>query len=93
MFRKSMPQGEGMLFTFARRKVQTFWMKNTCIALDMLFIDSDGLIVGIEENVPTMNTNTYSAGCESLYVLEVNAGWTRRQGVKSGQRVIFEGID
>jgi uncharacterized membrane protein (UPF0127 family) len=87
MYRKSMPQDEGMLFVFDQRRVHRFWMKNTCIALDMLFIDTDGLIVGIEENVPTMNERSYHAGCPSLYVLEVNAGWSRRHGVQAGQLV------
>ena len=87
MYRTSMPEGEGMLFVFEQRRVLTFWMHNTCIPLDMIFIDHDGVIVGIEENVPTMNDNTYHVGCPSLYVLEVNAGWARRHGVRAGQRV------
>jgi uncharacterized membrane protein (UPF0127 family) len=87
MYRKSMAQGEGMLFVFGQRRVHRFWMKNTCIALDMMFIDRDGLIVGIEENVPTMNETSYHVGCPSLYVLEANAGWARRHGVKAGQLV------
>jgi uncharacterized membrane protein (UPF0127 family) len=87
MYRTSMPEGEGMLFVFQQRRVLTFWMHNTCIPLDMLFIDHDGVIVGIEENIPTMNDDTYHVGCPSLYVLEVNAGWARRHGVRAGQRV------
>jgi hypothetical protein len=92
MYRTSMADDRGMLFVFERRTVQRFWMKNTCIPLDMLFIDQDGLIVGIEENVPTLNTNSYQAGCPSLYVLEVNAGWCANNGVEPGQRVRLEGL-
>ncbi len=92
MYRTSLPEDEGMLFIFAERRVHRFWMKNTCISLDMLFIDHDGLIVGIEENVPTMNERTYQVGCPSQYVLEVNAGWARRHGVRAGQWVTFEGV-
>lgn len=92
MLRKSMPENKGMLFVFEERKVQEFWMHNTCIPLDMMFIDKDGFITGIEENVPTMNDNTYSSGCSSTYVLEVNAGWSRSHGVMPGQFVKIEGL-
>jgi uncharacterized membrane protein (UPF0127 family) len=89
MYRKSMPEEHGMLFAFdgEPRHVHTFWMRNTCIPLDMLFLDDDGLIVGVLENVPTLNTAMRSVPCASSYVLEVNAGWSRRHGVRAGQRV------
>jgi uncharacterized membrane protein (UPF0127 family) len=92
MFRKQLDETRGMIFRFEEREDHTFWMKNTCIPLDMLFIDGDGVIVGIEENVPTLNESSYHVGCPSNYVLEVNAGWARRHGVVAGQRVILEGI-
>jgi uncharacterized membrane protein (UPF0127 family) len=92
MYRKSMPDDHGMIFLFEEREEHTFWMKNTCIPLDMLFIDDDGTIVGIEENTPTMTERTFSVGCPSRYVLELNAGWTRRHGVTAGQKVRLEGL-
>ncbi len=92
MFRKSMPENEGMIFKFKERVNHTFWMHNTCIPLDMLFIDSDGTIVGIEENTPTMNDSTFEVGCPSTYVLELNAGWARSHGVVAGQKVKIEGL-
>jgi uncharacterized membrane protein (UPF0127 family) len=85
MYRKSLPEDKGMLFDLHTRTDQTFWMHNTCIPLDLLFIDEDGLIVGIVENAPTLNDIPRSVGCPSRYVLEVNAGWSRRNGVKAGQ--------
>jgi uncharacterized membrane protein (UPF0127 family) len=91
MYRTSLGEDEGMLFVFEQRRTHRFWMKNTCIPLDMLFIDYDGLIVGIEENVPTLNQNNYQVPCPSQYVLEVNAGWTRKHGVRAGQRVELPG--
>jgi len=93
MYRTSLPQDEGMLFVFDQRRVHAFWMKNTCLPLDMLFIDHDGLIVGIEQNVPTMNRRSYQVGCPSTYVLEVNAGWAHHHGVKAGQRVRFDNVE
>ncbi|WP_437751145.1 DUF192 domain-containing protein [Sorangium sp. So ce1389] len=92
MYRKSMPENRGMIFVFEQRSNHAFWMHNTCIQLDMLFIDSDGTIVGIEENTPTLNDSTFEVGCPSTYVLELNAGWARRHGVVAGQKVRLEGI-
>ncbi|HEX7602742.1 MAG TPA: DUF192 domain-containing protein, partial [Polyangiaceae bacterium] len=65
------------------------WMHNTCISLDMMFIDEDGTIVGILENVPTLNDEARTVGCPSRYVLEVNGGWSRRHGVSAGQKAVI----
>ncbi len=92
MYRTSMADDKGMLFVFETREEHSFWMHNTCIPLDMIFIDHDGLIVGIEENTPTLSDDTFTAGCASKYVLEVNAGWSRANGVKPGQWVKIEGL-
>lgn len=92
MFRKDLPEEEGMLFVFERQRPLSFWMKNTCLPLDMLFIDEGGVIVGIEDNVPTLNQRSYRVRCPAKYVLEVNAGWAARHGVEPGQRVTFEGV-
>ena len=92
MYRTKMGEDRGMIFTFGEKDDHTFWMHNTCISLDMLFIDDDGLIVGIEESTPTMSDDTFSVGCPSKYVLELNAGWTRAHGVTAGQKVKLEGI-
>jgi uncharacterized membrane protein (UPF0127 family) len=87
MFRRTLSDEQGMLFLFETRQDQRFWMRNTCLPLDMLFIDRDGLIVGIEENVPTLNDHSYRVGCPSVYVLEVPAGWAQRHGVDPGHFV------
>jgi uncharacterized protein len=92
MYRRELPEMEGMLFLFDRRRLLTFWMKNTCLPLDMLFIDRDGVVVGIQENVPTMNQRTYHVGCPSQYVLEMNAGWSRKHGVRPGDKARFVGV-
>ena len=89
MYRKAMGEDEGMLFYIDEKRIQTFWMHNTCIPLDMLFIDDDGTIVGIVESAPVLDDGARQVDCPSRYVLEVNAGWTRRHGVKPGQRVVL----
>jgi uncharacterized membrane protein (UPF0127 family) len=93
MFRKSMGEDEGMLFVFEAERELAFWMRNTCLPLDMIFAASDGTIVGIEENVPTLNDGHYAPGdCAARYVVEANAGWARRHGVKAGQKLVLGGL-
>jgi uncharacterized membrane protein (UPF0127 family) len=87
MYRRSMPEDHGMLFDLRVRDDHQFWMHNTCIPLDLLYIDEDGLIAGIVENAPTLDDNSRGVGCPSRYVLEVNAGWCRRHGVHAGEMV------
>jgi uncharacterized membrane protein (UPF0127 family) len=88
MYRKEMSESAGMLFIFERQKKLQFWMKNTCIPLDMIFIDKGGTIVAIEENTPTLSRNNFGPKrCDAKFVLEVNAGWARRNGVKPGQKL------
>jgi uncharacterized membrane protein (UPF0127 family) len=91
MFRTSMDDGHGMLFDLGTHEVHTFWMRNTCIPLDMIFLDEDGFVVGIVENAPTLNDAPRSIPCDSSYVLEVNAGWSRRVGVRAGSRAHLPG--
>lgn len=87
MYRMSMPEAHGMLFNLRERRDHAFWMHNTCLPLDMLFVDEDGLIVGIVEGATPLTDTTRSVGCPSVYVLEMNAGWCRRHGVRAGQKL------
>lgn len=87
MYRMSMPEEHGMLFRLDERRDHTFWMHNTCMALDMMFVDDDGMIVGIVEGAEPLTDATRSVGCPSSWVLEVNAGWSRRHGVRAGQKM------
>jgi uncharacterized protein len=92
MYRKALSDDRGMLFVWDRPAVHSFWMHNTCLPLDMLFIDETGFIAGVVENAPTLNDGSRSIDCPVNYVLEVNAGWARKYGVVAGQRVKIEGI-
>ena len=87
MYRMTMPEDRGMLFRLEERRDHTFWMHNTCMALDMMFIDDDGMIVGLVEGAEPLTDSTRSVGCPSSWVLEVNAGWSRRHGVRAGQKM------
>ena len=90
MFRREMAEMRGMLFAFEDNQERQFWMHNTCLPLDMLFIADDGFITGILENVPTMNDDSRGVACRARYVLEVNAGFCRKFGVKAGQSIKIE---
>ena len=91
MYRTSLPDAQGMLFSWGgQEEPRTFWMHNTCIPLDMMFIARDGTITGILEQVPTLNDAPRGVPCPAAYVLEVNAGWSRSHGVKSGTMVHIE---
>jgi hypothetical protein len=90
MYRTSMARDEGMLFSWHDERVRSFWMRNTCIPLDMLFVAADGTIVGILEQVPTLNESSRTIPCPAAHVLELNAGWCRQRGVVAGQRLRIE---
>lgn len=91
MYRTEMDGDHGMLFSWESDERRSFWMRNTCIPLDMLFIASDGTVVGILEQVPTLNTLPREVPCPARHVLELNAGWARAQGITPGQRVEIDG--
>ena len=92
MYRKSLGASAGMLFVFPASEVHVFWMKNTVVPLDMIFIAEEGVVVGMVENAEPMTTTPRQVAAPSRYVLEVNAGWGAAHGVKDGDRVRFEGI-
>jgi uncharacterized protein len=87
MYRRELAEDRGMLFVFPDIDTRTFWMHNTCLPLDMLFVNDDGFIAGIVENVPTMNDDGRTVSCPVRYVLEVNAGFARRHGIRPGQKL------
>ncbi len=92
MFRRSLGTDEGMLFVFPDERDHQFWMKDTLIPLDMIFIGAGGAVVGVVERAEPLTTSTRGVGRRSRYVLEVNGGWSAERGVRSGDRVRFEGI-
>lgn len=89
MFREFMPEDQGMLFVFPRDKIHTFWMKNTLIPLDMLFISSSGEVVGIVHDAAPMSLNSRSVGKPSRYVLELNGGICKKLGIDTGSQITF----
>jgi uncharacterized membrane protein (UPF0127 family) len=81
-----------MLFLFSENEPRAFWMKNTLLSLDMLFIDDGGRVVGLIERAEPLTTSPRDPGVPSRYVLEVIGGWAKRHGVRPGDRVRFENV-
>jgi uncharacterized membrane protein (UPF0127 family) len=75
MHRRELAPEAGMLFFFSESEERAFWMKNTLIPLDMLFIDDGGRLVGLVERAEPLTTSPRDPGVPSRYVLEVNGGW------------------
>jgi hypothetical protein len=91
-YRRDLADGRGMIFLFPKEEQLSFWMKNTPIALDMIFISADRRIVGIVENTVPFSLESRSVGGRSQFVLEINGGLSRRHGFKAGDDVRFEGF-
>jgi len=94
MYRRELPEGQGMLFDFHREQEVSFWMQNTYIPLDMVFIRGDGRILRIAENTEPLSTRLIPSGGPVRAVLEVTGGTTRKLGIAPGDRVaspIFKG--
>ena len=93
MFRWSLAPDHGMLFIWAGAKPRTFWMKNTRVPLDMIFITADKKILGLVENAEPYTETPRSAPGESQYVLEVAGGQAKAHGLAPGDGVYFFGFE
>ena len=87
MFRKQMGAYEGMLFDFFREQPVAFWMKNTLIPLDMVFIAADGTVRHVHANATPMSTDSISSESAVRCVFEINGGTARLLGIKPGDKV------
>jgi len=92
MFRQNLALDAGMLFLMEEERDHTFYMRNTLIPLDMIFIGRDMTIAGIVENAEPRTETLRQVGKPSLYVLEVNGGWTRSHQVVPGAKVRFDHV-
>ena len=92
MYRQHMALDAGMLFLLPEIKDWTFWMRNTLIPLDMIFIRPSMTIAGIVENAEPKTETLRTVGAPSQYVLEVNGGWTKAHGVAKDAKVRFANL-
>ena len=87
MYRRSLPADAGMLFEYDHPQPVAFWMKNTLIPLDMLFIGADGTVLDIHERAVPLSLDSIATDQPVLGVLELNGGTVSRLGIKRGDRV------
>lgn len=91
MFVEEMDDKDGMLFIFKQEAPRSFWMKNTRIPLDIFYFDRRLALVSVQEDVPPCRADpcpSYPSEGPAKYVLELNAGWARRLGVKPGDVMV-----
>jgi hypothetical protein len=88
MHREELCEECGMLFIFEKQEVLSFWMKNTLVSLDIIFINENGEVVKIHRHTKTNQTQeTYSSEKPARYVLEVNAGWSEAKNLQEGDKI------
>ena len=93
MFVEELPQFSGMLFINEAPRRTAFWMKNTLIPLDMLFIDATGRVQTLHENATPLSEETIDGGEDILAVLEINGGLSKKLGIREGAEVRHPSFD
>ena len=89
MYRDKMLENQGMLFVFPVQKMQSFWMHNTVLSLDIIFVNSDLEIVTIQRNAQPYSDKSLPSTKPAQYVIEVNSGYTEKYNINEGDKVIF----
>jgi uncharacterized protein len=92
MYREHLPLDSGMLFLMGEEREWSFYMRNTLISLDIIFITRDMTVAGVAANAVPRTETLLNVGKQSLYVLEVNAGWARKHQVAAGTKVRFDRV-
>jgi len=87
MFLRDLPADYGMLFPLDEIRVMSMWMKNTYVALDMVFIGTDGRVAGVAANTKPLSENIISSPVPVQAVLELKAGEAARRGIRTGDKV------
>jgi uncharacterized membrane protein (UPF0127 family) len=93
MNRNEMKENQGMLFIFDKLELQSFWMRNTLISLDIMFVDNQKKIVTIHKNTKILSDNSYPSSQPSVYVVEVLAGFTDRHNIQVGDKINWMGTN
>lgn len=92
MYRRDLQEDQGMLFLFPDEQEQSFWMKDTPLSLDIIFMNRRREVVGILHDTVPFSTGALTVGVPSRYVLEVRAGVARRKGIAVGDSARFSGV-
>ena len=89
MYRNKMNENEGMFFIFDYETPQSFWMKNTLISLDIIYVNKNNEIVKIQKNTQTLSENSYPSGKPAIYVVEVIAGYCEKYDIKENDKIVW----
>ncbi|PIE19374.1 MAG: hypothetical protein CSA66_02455 [Proteobacteria bacterium] len=92
MYRLYVPPGTGMVFPMPDERVQSFWMRNTLVPLDMLFVDRELKVVGIVHRATPLTLESRSVPKKSVVVIELQGGWANSAGVAPGDKVRYEPV-
>jgi uncharacterized membrane protein (UPF0127 family) len=92
MFREHLGPDQGMLFLFPVEEPRSFWMKNTPLPLDILFLDSERTVVSIRKDTVPYSEKSVQSERPARYVVEVNAGFVDRHGIETGDRAFWQRI-
>ena len=84
MHRESMPRSAGMLFVYDKPQPVSFWMRNTLIPLDMIFMDETGVVQRVHDNAVPLDETGIKGGDDIQFVLEINGGLASRLGIVEG---------
>jgi uncharacterized membrane protein (UPF0127 family) len=93
MFRRELGESSGMLFIFPEEEIRRFWMRNTYIPLDMVFLDARRVVVGIVENAVPLDETSRGPDAPARYVVEVRGGAARQHGLTVGARAEFRNLE
>ena len=91
MNRKEMKENEGMLFIFPIQDYQSFWMRNTLISLDIMFVNDQKEIITIHKNTKILSETSYPSSAPSIYVVETLAGFAYRHNIQVGDKIDWMG--
>lgn len=90
MYRRSVPEGTGMLFIMTEERPQSFWMRNTYVPLDIIYLKADGEVVSIQANAQPMNDMPLPSDGPAKYVLEIAGGGSAQYGIKPGIKWLWK---
>jgi uncharacterized membrane protein (UPF0127 family) len=93
MNRKTLGASRGMLFVYEAPGRVSFWMENTLIPLDMIFMGADGVVQRVHENAVPLDRSAIPGGTDIQFVLEINGGFARRLGIGEGSQMRHPAVD
>lgn len=89
MYRPEMPENQGMLFIFDEERYQSFYMRNTIISLDIIYVNANKEIVDIYKETKTMDETSLPSAAPAQFVVEINAGLCDKYGIANGTKILF----